>query len=401
MEEKKAMAMELPKKIVAPHFVDSNPVHGEKLGKAPSEIVLEFNFNLHPDSAITVTRDGNPVSLGKISISGDELSMAALLSGDGADGVYQVSYMACWPDRSCHEGSVAFIVDSSIAMMEKDDEAMAMEKKDETMVKDEAMAKEDEMAMEKKDEAMMADEKEAMATEEDVSIVEEDDAMAMEKDEAMMEKEEVMIAVDLPNKIVAPHFVDSFPAHGDSLPQAPEEVVLNFNFNLHPDSAIILTRAGQPVSLANIAFSPDELSMRAAITGEGGDGVYQINYKACWPDRSCHEGSVAFVVDGKLTSKFVDMRGKAEVVVHMADNQFGPELLIISPGTKLTWVNDDDTIHFVNTDPHPSHNVVAALNSSSLRLGGSYSYSFDEEGAWGYHCSAHFNLGMTAQVLVQ
>jgi plastocyanin len=63
------------------------------------------------------------------------------------------------------------------------------------------------------------------------------------------------------------------------------------------------------------------------------------------------------------------------------------------------WTNQDGFTHFVNSDPHPSHNGVPELNSTALEKGQSYSFTFAVPGVYGYHCSAHTN--MTAQVLVE
>ena len=106
-------------------------------------------------------------------------------------------------------------------------------------------------------------------------------------------------------------------------------------------------------------------------------------------------------MDGATLSQYLDLRGQPEVTVHMRGGErFDPARVIMSPGTTITWTNDEDNLHFVNTDPHPSHNVLSDLNSSVIRQGESYSYTFVKPGAWGYHCSAHYNLGMTAQVIV-
>jgi plastocyanin len=219
------------------------------------------------------------------------------------------------------------------------------------------------------------------------------------KDDAKMAKEGDAMMTKLPDKIVAPHFVDSVPNHGDVLPQAPNSVVLNFNFNLHADSALAVTRDGQPVATGTRTVSSNQLTLSAPVTGNPGDGVYTVAYKACWPDRSCHEGSVSFVVDSSKTSSFEDMRGKAEVAVVLKDISFSPQRIIVSPGTKVTWTNNDGVVHFVNTDPHPSHNGLLQLNSSSLEKEQGYSFTFAEPGIYGYHCSAHTN--MTGQVLVK
>ena len=223
----------------------------------------------------------------------------------------------------------------------------------------------------------------------------------MEKTDEAMAKESKM-EKPLPDMIVAPHFVDSSPAHGDVLAKLPEEIVLNFNFNLNPNSSIALTRDGEPAAIGSVAISPNQLSMRAPITEISTDGVYQVSYTACWPDGSCHEGSIAFIVDATTIGEYKDLRGQSAVTIRMIDGlRFDPARIIISPNTTVTWINGDSTIHFVNTDPHPSHNVLEDLNSSSLNQGESYTYTFKASGAWGYHCSAHYNLEMVAQVIVQ
>ena len=109
-EDGDAMAQKLPDKIRAPHFVDSDPEHGETLAQLPDVLVLNFNFSLHSDSSIALTRDGGPVSLGPVTISDDTLSLRAQILDGSADGIYQANYRACWPDQSCHDGSIAFIV---------------------------------------------------------------------------------------------------------------------------------------------------------------------------------------------------------------------------------------------------------------------------------------------------
>ena len=282
-------------------------------------------------------------------------------------------------------------------MMEKDGDAM-MEKDGDAM-----MEKDGDAMMEKDGDAMMEKDGDAMMEKDGDAMMEKDGDAMMEKDgDAMMEKDGDAMMEKLPDTIVAPHFVDASPAHGDSLPQAPLELVLNFNFNLHPDSAIALTRDGSPVALGPVTISTDKLSMRAAIPNTPGDGVYQVNYTACWPDGSCHEGSVAFTVKAETASQFEDLRGQTEVTVAMVDGaRFEPARIMISPGTTVTWVNNSSLVHFVNTDPHPSHNLRTELNSFDLATNGKHSYTFKEAGIWGYHCSAHHNLGMIAQVLVQ
>jgi plastocyanin len=95
------------------------------------------------------------------------------------------------------------------------------------------------------------------------------------------------------------------------------------------------------------------------------------------------------------------MTGKSEVMVDMKDLKFQPARIVVSRGTKVTWVNKEATIHFVNTDPHPSHNNLPGLNSLDVKEGQAYSYAFNQAGEWAYHCSAHFPQGMVGSVIVR
>ena len=126
-----------------------------------------------------------------------------------------------------------------------------------------------------------------------------------------------------------------------------------------------------------------------------------VNYKACWPDRSCHDGRFGFRVDGSVKPTYLDMTGRPEVAVSMRDTAFSPTKLVVSLGTKVTWTNNDAVLHFVNTDPHPVHNYLSTLNSTELEPGETYSYTFTEQGEWPYHCSLHFPQNMVAAVIVQ
>ena len=74
-------------------------------------------------------------------------------------------------------------------------------------------------------------------------------------------------------------------------------------------------------------------------------------------------------------------------------------MIVVDRGTTVTWINQDGVEHFVNSDPHPSHNAVLDLNSKPLNEGDSYSFTFESAGEYGYHCSAHTN--MTGKIVVR
>lgn len=119
---------------------------------------------------------------------------------------------------------------------------------------------------------------------------------AMEKSgDAMMEKTDSAM-MKLPDQQFAAHFVDSAPKHGTTFTQTPDKVVLNFNFTLTEASTITVSKDGAMVATTKPTFSANKLMMSAPLPANTGKGLYQVDYKACWPDNSCHNGRFAFTV---------------------------------------------------------------------------------------------------------
>lgn len=95
--------------IKSAHFVSSEPANNAVLTTAPSNVKVNFNFDLAANSKITVTRGGVDVTAGSTTIATDKLSMSVPVSARQT-GNYQVNYTGCWPDQSCHNGSFGFSV---------------------------------------------------------------------------------------------------------------------------------------------------------------------------------------------------------------------------------------------------------------------------------------------------
>lgn len=78
--------------------------------------------------------------------------------------------------------------------------------------------------------------------------------------------------------------------------------------------------------------------------------------------------------------------------IAIKDNTF-PKETDVSPGTKVTWTNDDDVAHTV-TSMHGG-----PLKSGNLDKGASYSYTFSQAGTFMYACDVHPD--MQSQVVVR
>ncbi len=196
------------------------------------------------------------------------------------------------------------------------------------------------------------------------------------------------------------HYESNAPTHGSVLPVVPVNVVIDFNFDLAPPSSIEILKDGKNYGIGTAVIDSNKLSVRIPMEQGAPDGLYTVNYQACWPDRSCHEGHFQFVIDRTQLINFLDLRGMSEVNVIMSGLSFTPQNIRISKGTKVVWKNNDEVEHFVNTDSHPSHTYFVPQNSRSMKKGDTYSTVFETSGLYPYHCSAHADI-MPGTIVVE
>jgi len=195
------------------------------------------------------------------------------------------------------------------------------------------------------------------------------------------------------------HYESNTPEHAAILAAAPINIVINFNFDLASPSSISITKDGQEYTTGDLIIDSNKLTMRKAFDVNAPDGIYKVIYNACWPDRTCHDGSFEFAINRETASTYEDMTSVQEVEIKMSDIMFKPKNIKISRGTRVTWVNDESIAHYVNTDSHPAHTYHKQQNSSALNLGDKYSTVFSSPGIYPYHCSAHADV-MTGNIIV-
>lgn len=195
------------------------------------------------------------------------------------------------------------------------------------------------------------------------------------------------------------HHETNTPNHGGILAGVPVNVVIDFNFDLAKPSAISVKSNGIEYGDGETIIDPNKLAMRRAVKVNASDGLYEVTYKACWPDGSCHDGNFQFGIDRKMRGSFINMTGKREVKIDLSNFAFVPQKVKVSRGTKVIWTNNDQVGHYINTDSHPAHTYFLAQNSKLLSKGDSFSLVFEKPGIYPYHCSAH--TYMTATILVE
>lgn len=198
----------------------------------------------------------------------------------------------------------------------------------------------------------------------------------------------------------AAHWESNTPEHGSTLAALPVNVVINFNFDLAPPSEIKIQKDDKEYDVSQTIIDENNLAMRKNMDPSAPDGIYAVNYKACWADGSCHDGSFEFKIDRGSSASFTDMTDKSEVTIDLANFAFTPQKVKVSKGTTVTWVNKDNVVHTVNTDSHPAHTYFPSQNSRDLANGETYSITFEEPGIYLYHCTPHADT-MTGQILVE
>ncbi|MFA5134578.1 MAG: cupredoxin domain-containing protein [Patescibacteria group bacterium] len=85
------------------------------------------------------------------------------------------------------------------------------------------------------------------------------------------------------------------------------------------------------------------------------------------------------------TTNTVEIIHPPENTVWIVNGSFTPAVLTVEVGEKVTWVNKDEYVRRVASDPHPTGTNLPELESNDLNKDESFSFSFTEAGEWGYH----------------
>lgn len=73
---------------------------------------------------------------------------------------------------------------------------------------------------------------------------------------------------------------------------------------------------------------------------------------------------------------------------------YDPSPITIKKGSPITWINKDPTIHTVTSGKTDNEVTPYKFDSGMLTFNSTYSYKFDKEGEYYYHCFVHpFMIG--------
>ena len=97
-----------------------------------------------------------------------------------------------------------------------------------------------------------------------------------------------------------------------------------------------------------------------------------------------------FIQDAAGTSEFFvyNTKGSYNLGCELNNSCFDPYILKIDTGDVVTWKNNDDAIHVVvSGDQNYGSNEL--FDSGFLKMNESFSFTFNEEGNFGYFCTLH------------
>ena len=83
-----------------------------------------------------------------------------------------------------------------------------------------------------------------------------------------------------------------------------------------------------------------------------------------------------------------------EPAIKIVNFEFKPQKLVVKPGTKVTWTNDDTNIHDIK-DTSP----LATPQSRELSKGDTFSITYGQPGPYTYVCGIHPYMSGSVEVV--
>ncbi|MBI2406129.1 MAG: copper resistance protein CopC [Candidatus Harrisonbacteria bacterium] len=206
----------------------------------------------------------------------------------------------------------------------------------------------------------------------------------------------------------------SFPRHEDVLPGPPLNVVVSFDAPLTLGSAIAARANDTDYGDGDTIIDPTKRTMRRVIKPDAPDGVYAVEYNACFEGGKCRAGIFSFAINRAKAATYDDLRDVStnvrndtkirndeigstkvrndtkirkdnEAIIIIESGNFDHARIRIKRGTTVVWKNTDDTPHTIRTEPHPAHTYFEGLASPEFQRGESYSFTFWIPGVYPFH----------------
>lgn len=198
----------------------------------------------------------------------------------------------------------------------------------------------------------------------------------------------------------SPVFRDSTPQSQDILPQAPLKVVIDSSVQLTEQSTLSIINQGVEYGVGKANLNESKTTLNRNMSQTAPPGLYTVNYSLCEVAAPCSTGVFQFAIDSFWLTQYQNWTHLSPVEVSLNGSAFLPRYLHVSAGTTVTWKNEDQVLHTVDSDPYSTHSYNPSLSSFELKPGETYSFTFGTPGLYPYRCSVH-PQSMTGVVLVE
>lgn len=89
-----------------------------------------------------------------------------------------------------------------------------------------------------------------------------------------------------------------------------------------------------------------------------------------------------------------------QITVTYDGTSFSPNTITLNKGDTIKFVNNSSKGMWVASDPHPQHTIYPSFDEkSSAGSSGTYSFTFDRVGTWGFH--NHQNPSARGTIIVR
>lgn len=191
-------------------------------------------------------------------------------------------------------------------------------------------------------------------------------------------------SVRISEALLSDDYLSSFPLHKDVLVKSPVSVVLDFKRPITDGSTLIVVRDKKGYNLGNVEIDPEGRTMRVSLKEDAPNGLYDVTYEACFDDGVCQDGFFQYIVDSNAHENYTKMKMRRDVVISNSNHTFDNAQVIVSKGTKITWVNDWNESMFIRTYPDQTSTYYPIMNSAEIKPGQSFSLFLEKEGVYPY-----------------
>jgi plastocyanin len=110
-------------------------------------------------------------------------------------------------------------------------------------------------------------------------------------------------------------------------------------------------------------------------------------------------GELTDMQDEVIEEEIPEQTAGAMAEVIMEDSLYQPQILTVSQGTTVTWINNGGIIHTVVSGTRGSADAGNMFDSGNIGTGEKFSYTFEEQGEYPYFCDLH--PGMDGTIIVE